>query len=51
MMTCNVIISDSNIKHCSSQAYIIEVDDTIIIPSNIDICDCEAEEGISNCDI
>ena len=47
----NAIISDSVIKDCSSQKYIVEVYDTVIITNNFAICDCKAEITISNCDI
>lgn len=47
----NVIISDSIIRDCSSQNYIVEVYDTVIISNNLDVYDCEVEKAISNCDI
>lgn len=47
----NIIISDSVIRDCSSQEYIVEVHDTVIISNNVDVRDCEAEKGISNCDV
>ena len=47
----NVIISDLDIRQCSSQKYIVESKDSVIISNNIAICACDAEKAISNCDI
>ena len=45
----DIIISDSTIRNCWSKEYIVEVHNTVIIPSNIDVEQCKGEKGISNC--
>lgn len=47
----NIVISDSVIRNSSSQSYIIEVYDTAIISNNVDVSDCNAKKGVSNCDV
>ena len=46
----NIIISDSVIKNCSSEQYVLEAHDTAFIRNNVEIHECEAGKGISNCE-